>query len=150
MGYFDADLTALLPQLRAKLVQPWLIFLEGDLGAGKTTWTQEFVAALGGDAGEVKSPTFLKLLTHEVPGFGQVLHIDAYRIEDAEDFLKMGMEAYERVGAIVVEWPEVFTEFLRKYPEYRSLLGLRSGVRIRFGIDPARASRVESVVWESL
>jgi tRNA threonylcarbamoyladenosine biosynthesis protein TsaE len=150
VGYFDADIAALLPQLKKKLARPWLIFLEGDLGAGKTTWTQEFVAALGGNSHEVKSPTFLKLLTHEVPGFGQVLHIDAYRIEDAEDFLKMGMESYERLGAIVVEWPEVFGEFLRAYPEYRSLLGLRDCLRIRFGIDPTRTSRVESFSWESL
>lgn len=143
MSFFDAQISLFLKELeQAKLPRPWLILLEGNLGAGKTTWTQEFVAALGGDGEGVKSPTFLKLISHEIPGFGSLLHMDAYRIEDCEEFLRLGLESYENVGAIVIEWPEVFLDFLKTYPEYKSLLGINKYAELKFSIDEFSSARV--------
>jgi tRNA threonylcarbamoyladenosine biosynthesis protein TsaE len=150
MAYFKEQIAELIPELEAKFSKPWLILLEGDLGAGKTTWAQEFVKALGGDSGEVKSPTFLKLLCHKVGSIGQLVHIDAYRIEEVEEFLRLGIESYEHVNVWVVEWPEIFLAFLRVYPEMKSLFGLQNFVRIRFSVDASQPSRVASVEWGKL
>ncbi len=150
MLYFQKEIASLLPQLKARLTSPWLILLEGDLGVGKTTWTQEFVEALGGNSVDVKSPTFLKLLTHDIHNFGHVLHIDAYRIDDIEEFVRLGMESYEHVSAIVVEWPQIFMEFLESYPEYRQILGLKNLVRLELKIQPGGGSRLVNIDWQDL
>lgn len=128
--------------------QPWLLFLEGDLGVGKTTFTQELVSKLGGQSENVKSPTFLKLLTHQIPDFGLLLHIDAYRIEESEDFFKLGLEAYEGVGCLIVEWPKVFEDFLLAYPEYRKLLGVEEALKIEIKINSDHKTRSWNLKWQ--
>lgn len=151
MAHFDLQIAALLKDIQEhRLLKPWLILLEGDLGVGKTTWTQEFVGALGGNAGEVKSPTFLKLLNHDIKTFGQLLHIDAYRIEDSDEFLRLGLESYENVAAMVIEWPQVFFEFLQEYPEYKNLLGISKFVRLKFSMDSVTTQRLIDVEWGSV
>lgn len=78
-----------------------IVCLEGDLGAGKTTFTQGLVAALG-MPGRVTSPTFCLVQEH-----GKIVHMDLYRLKSEEDVLAIGWEDYLAEGAIlVVEWPE--------------------------------------------
>ena len=106
-----------------------VVCLEGDLGAGKTTFTQGLAAALG-VAGRVTSPTFCLVQEHRTlrsrsevevengkltvlsppqastPTFFLV-HMDLYRLHDEDDVLAIGWEDYLAEGAIlVVEWPE--------------------------------------------
>lgn len=82
-----------------------VICLEGDLGAGKTTFTQGLAAALG-VSGRVTSPTFCIVQEHS--GSGKLLvHMDLYRLHGEEDVEAIGWEDYLARGAImVVEWPE--------------------------------------------
>lgn len=82
-----------------------VICLEGDLGAGKTTFTQGLAAALG-VSGRVTSPTFCIVQEHS--GEGKLLvHMDLYRLHGEEDVEAIGWEDYLARGAImVVEWPE--------------------------------------------
>lgn len=82
-----------------------VICLEGDLGAGKTTFTQGLAAALG-VTGRVTSPTFCIVQEHS--GEGKLLvHMDLYRLHGEEDVEAIGWEDYLARGAImVVEWPE--------------------------------------------
>ena len=82
-----------------------VICLEGDLGAGKTTFTQGLAAALG-VSGRVTSPTFC--IVQEYSGEGKLLvHMDLYRLHGEEDVEAIGWEDYLARGAImVVEWPE--------------------------------------------
>jgi tRNA threonylcarbamoyladenosine biosynthesis protein TsaE len=82
-----------------------VICLEGDLGAGKTTFTQGLAAALG-VSGRVTSPTFC--IVQEHLGDGKLLvHMDLYRLHGEEDVEAIGWEDYLARGAImVVEWPE--------------------------------------------
>lgn len=82
-----------------------VICLEGDLGAGKTTFTQGLAAALG-VSGRVTSPTFCIVQEHS--GNGKLLvHMDLYRLHGEDDVEAIGWEDYLARGAImVVEWPE--------------------------------------------
>lgn len=86
-----------------------VICLEGDLGAGKTTFTQGLAAALG-VAGRVTSPTFCIVQEHESAlGASPVLlvHMDLYRLTGEADVIAIGWDDYLDRGAIlVVEWPE--------------------------------------------
>ena len=94
-----------------------LVCLRGDLGAGKTTWTQGVARALGIE-GDVSSPTFVLMNEH----FGRetLLHLDACRLEesDDEDFETVLRDAgifdfLARDDAIkIVEWPSRIERFL--------------------------------------
>ena len=81
-----------------------VICLEGDLGAGKTTFTQGLAAALG-VPGRVNSPTFCIVQEHRGPSL--LVHMDLYRLHGEDDVIAIGWEDYLAEGAIlVVEWPE--------------------------------------------
>ena len=88
-----------------------VVCLEGDLGAGKTTFTQGLAAALGVN-GRVTSPTFCLVQEHRAdPAAGGkcplLVHMDLYRLGGEEDVLAIGWEDYLAEGAVlVVEWPE--------------------------------------------
>ena len=83
-----------------------LIALVGDLGAGKTTFTQGFCAGVGGiDPQSVSSPTFV-LLQH-YPGKLTVHHFDVYRLESLEQFWDLGPAEYcQGEGVALVEWAD--------------------------------------------
>ena len=90
-----------------------VVCLEGDLGAGKTTFTQGLAAALGA-TGRVASPTFCIVREHPIrqrEGAGDaprlLVHMDLYRLTGEDDVEAIGWDDYLARGAIlVVEWPE--------------------------------------------
>ena len=90
----------------AKELRPGdVVCLEGDLGAGKTTFTQGLAAALK-VPGRVTSPTFCIVQEHQGPEC-LLVHMDLYRLHGEEDVEAIGWEDYLGRGAImVVEWPE--------------------------------------------
>lgn len=82
-----------------------LVFLQGPLGAGKTTLVRGILRALGHE-GPVKSPTYTLLEPYEVGG-RRVYHFDLYRIGDAAELDFIGMDELLDADAIkLVEWPE--------------------------------------------
>ena len=82
-----------------------VVCLEGDLGAGKTTFVQGLAAALG-VPGRVTSPTFCIVQEHQSAEV-LLVHMDLYRLGGEEDVEAIGWEDYLARGAIlVVEWPE--------------------------------------------
>lgn len=86
-----------------------IITLDGDLGAGKTTWTKAFGKALGVQS-TINSPTFTILKSY-TQGNGQPLHhIDAYRLEGANQDL--GFEDCFDEGITVIEWSEFIKDQL--------------------------------------
>lgn len=90
--------------------------LEGDLGAGKTTFTKGLVAALGGQE-RVKSPTFTVMNEYAVAhgDIRRVVHIDFYRFEDDIEAMALALEDERRADTVIVaEWPsKVSADFLR-------------------------------------
>lgn len=96
---------ALAKRLAAEIAPGDVVCLEGDLGAGKTTFVQGLAAALG-VPGRVSSPTFCLVQEHRGES-ALLVHMDLYRLRGEEDVLAVGWEDYLAEGAIVaVEWPE--------------------------------------------
>jgi len=82
-----------------------LVFLHGQLGAGKTTLVRGILRALG-HSGSVKSPTYTLLEPYEVAG-RTIYHFDLYRIGDSEELDFIGFDELLDADAIkLVEWPE--------------------------------------------
>lgn len=84
-----------------ELRQGDLILIEGDLGAGKTTFVRG-VARGAGSSAHVASPTFQ--LVRVYPGRVQVAHVDLYRVEAGAELGELGLEELLDQGAVVVEW----------------------------------------------
>ncbi|KQO40028.1 MULTISPECIES: tRNA (adenosine(37)-N6)-threonylcarbamoyltransferase complex ATPase subunit type 1 TsaE [unclassified Aeromicrobium] len=116
----------------AELVRPGdLLVLTGDLGAGKTTFTQGLGAALD-VRGPITSPTFVLARTHPSQSDGPALvHVDAYRLGGAEEVDDLDLDATAEESVTVVEWGAGMAEQLND-----SWLSVSIEVRGARPIDP--------------
>jgi len=92
----------------------FIIALSGDLGAGKTTLTQEIGHILGIKE-KIVSPTFVIMRKYNLTNkkFEKLIHVDAYRLKNSEDLMKLGWEELiKRKNLIIIEWPELVPECL--------------------------------------
>lgn len=100
------DTRALAAELARELRPGSVVALEGEMGAGKTTFVRFLVEALGGDSRAVSSPTYVLLNVYPVAERMNVYHLDAYRVGGADDFEAIGFdELLQQGGIVVVEWP---------------------------------------------
>lgn len=90
---------------------PLAIGLVGSLGAGKTQWTKFFAEALGASCLDVSSPTYV--LIHRYHSQPVIYHVDAYRLNDEDEFLELGIEElFDGPQITVVEWADRFRHLM--------------------------------------
>jgi tRNA threonylcarbamoyladenosine biosynthesis protein TsaE len=120
-----------------------VIALRGDLGAGKTTFTQGFFRGLGIKRNPI-SPTFVIMRRYRIPAnrFREVYHFDAYRLKKEEDVeaLEFGKIMSDPKNIILVEWPEkiqgifprgtVRLDFLHGKKENERVIKIKLGPRL--------------------
>ncbi len=98
-------------KMGAKAKKGEVYCLEGDLGVGKTVFTQGFASGLG-ISGPVNSPTFTILQQYE-DGRMPLYHFDVYRIGDVEEMEEIGYEdCFYGEGVSLIEWPSLVKEIL--------------------------------------
>jgi tRNA threonylcarbamoyl adenosine modification protein YjeE len=103
-----SNLSALANQVAdaLKTKSPFVLWLQGELGAGKTTFAGELLHALGLSSDvPVLSPTFTFMTEYETP-FGLVAHLDLYRLADGDDDAVEALLANRKFVGLLVEWPE--------------------------------------------
>ena len=90
-----------------------VVYLQGDLGSGKTTFTKNLTKYLGLNI-DITSPTFVILKSYDFPveHFKKLIHIDAYRLESYKDLQKIKIGDYlsNKENIIFIEWPSVISD----------------------------------------
>ena len=101
--------------LKRKGEAAFIVFLDGDLGTGKTTLVKEIIFALGVKE-KVKSPTFTIIEPYELNN-ENIYHVDLYRIIDPTELEIIGLREYlnESNAIIFIEWPEKSYGYLKKF-----------------------------------
>jgi len=112
-----------------------LILLDGDLGAGKTTFAQG-VARGWGSLDPVTSPTFVLINEYRRADEARLFHFDAFRLEGPEDAVALGLqEMMEDGGPVMIEWPDRVQSMLPSQGLW---------VRLRWVDDSRRALQLEA------
>lgn len=102
----DESATASFAAQLARGIKPGMVvYLQGDLGAGKTTLVRALLHTLG-HLGRVKSPTYTLLEQYEAGGL-HLCHFDLYRFRDEEEWEAAGFrDEFDGCNVCLVEWPE--------------------------------------------
>ena len=101
-------------KLASKLNKGDIIVLSGELGSGKTKFTEGILKYFNLD-NEISSPTFTIVNEYSTPQFS-IFHFDVYRLADEDEFLAIGGEEYFEKGVCIIEWGEMLENLLP--PEY--------------------------------
>lgn len=90
-----------------------ILLLKGNLGAGKTTFTQFLIQKLG-SKDEVSSPTYNIVNEYHSPK-GKIFHFDLYRLKNIEELDDIGFEEYLDEGYLcIIEWADLYKPYLEK------------------------------------
>jgi len=110
-----ADIPTAAKQILEMIGDKRIVLLKGNLGAGKTTLTQQIVSTLG-HTGSTSSPTYS--LVNEYEGRnGPIYHMDLYRLNDLDEAYDIGIEDYLYSGNYCfIEWPELIMDMIEGEP----------------------------------
>ena len=102
----ESQMVELVRQWVHELKPGQIVFLKGNLGAGKTTWVRHALRALGCQE-HIKSPSYTIVESYELSG-QLIHHFDLYRIVDPQELVYIGLESYlDHQAMIFVEWPDL-------------------------------------------
>jgi len=109
-----------------------ILLLKGNLGAGKTTFTQYFLKELG-STDEISSPTY-SIVNEYDTSKGKVYHFDLYRLKNVSEAYDFGIEEYLDSGFLsIIEWPEIYMDELEGYDFHEMTINnTESGREIEF------------------
>lgn len=94
-----------------------ILLLKGNLGAGKTTFTQFLMKKLGSND-EISSPTYAIVNEYDL-NKGKVFHFDLYRMKNINEVYDIGIEEYlDNAYLCIIEWSEVYEEELQDLPHH--------------------------------
>ncbi len=96
--------------LASKLTNGDIIVLTGELGAGKTKFTEGFLSYFGLED-EISSPTFNIVNEYKTNNIN-IYHFDVYRLENIDEFYAIGGEEYFNTGICIIEWGEIIKDVL--------------------------------------
>lgn len=121
------------------------IYLQGDLGAGKTTLVRGFLRGRG-HSGKVKSPTYTLVEPYELAS-DTVFHFDLYRIEEDEELLNIGFQDYLQDEAIILlEWPEKAAAILEPPDILVNITILPQGRSLEFSANSLAGEKIVSLL----
>jgi tRNA threonylcarbamoyl adenosine modification protein YjeE len=104
-SHSEPDTIRLAEKMAEKLRPGDILFLEGDLGMGKSVFARALIRAMAGEPElEVPSPTFTLVQTYDTSA-GAVWHFDLYRIRDPMEIYELGWEEALDGSIVLVEWP---------------------------------------------
>lgn len=135
-------------QLLQALPEKCLIFLHGQLGAGKTSLVRGMLRGVGFE-GTVRSPTYSLVEEYKLPQ-KSIYHFDLYRLKDPEELEWMGMSDYLSDKALcLIEWPEMGAGFLPTADLEIFLNVVDQGRELRINILSQQLKNTLEVLWKN-
>ncbi len=96
----------------SKFAKPGQCFaLYGNLGFGKTTFSQYLIKILNPNIETITSPTFNIIQTYPSE-FAEIWHIDCYRLKSADEFYELGIDEVFSSCITIIEWPEIIEDLI--------------------------------------
>ena len=111
--YSEKETKKVAKQIAEKIDKTGVIVLSGELGAGKTKFTEGFLSYFGLEK-EIASPTFTIVNEYQNEKV-TIYHFDVYRIADIDEFYAIGGEEYFSKGICIIEWGERIQEALPEH-----------------------------------
>ena len=111
--YSEQETKKVAKDIASKINEPKVIVLNGELGAGKTKFTEGFLSYFGLED-EISSPTFTIVNEYQNENIN-IYHFDVYRLADIDEFYAIGGEEYFSKGICIIEWGEIIEEALPKH-----------------------------------
>lgn len=108
----ETDTKNFAKKIAAKLKPKDVVVLTGELGSGKTKFTEGFLSYFGLE-NEISSPTFTIVNEYSTNDIN-IYHFDVYRLEDSSEFYEIGGEEYFENGICLIEWGELICDALPK------------------------------------
>ena len=110
----EQDTINFAKNLAKELKKGDIIVLSGELGSGKTKFTEGILTYFGLE-NEISSPTFTIVNEYNTTNHVPIYHFDVYRLSDTDEFYAMGGEEYFENGICIIEWGEMIEDILPKH-----------------------------------
>lgn len=110
ISHSESDTINFAKKIASQLTKGNIIVLSGDLGSGKTKFTEGILAYFGLES-EISSPTFTIVNEYYAKNIN-IYHFDVYRLEDIDEFYAIGGDEYLNKGICIIEWGELIEPIL--------------------------------------